>query len=167
MPLCCAVIRSRHARLTCPSRCLTAASAPRLWWRVDVAGIQPFGERNTTFRNTPSAVNLCIDHRSNSGYAYETLVDAGPPQLPEPLTTLISRWARRSRRKLPPARIRVYNDTGRFRLSNDGGDPPGGGSGSDRGRSRRGKAERAPVREPLPRARVIAERMVRKPELLR
>ena len=44
---------------------------------VDVASIQLFGENN----NVPqyaAHTNLCIDHHaSNSGYAYETLLDPG------------------------------------------------------------------------------------------
>ena len=49
---------------------------------VDVAGIQLFGERNN-IQEYAEHVNLCIDHHgSNSGYAYETLVTPGLPQLP-------------------------------------------------------------------------------------
>ena len=44
---------------------------------VDVAGIQLFGERNN-IQEYAEHVDLCIDHHgSNSGYAYETLVDDG------------------------------------------------------------------------------------------
>ena len=75
---------------------------------VDVAGIQLFGERNN-IQEYAEHVNLCIDHHgSNSGYAYETLVDAGAAAAAELLTTLIPEMARRSRRKLPPACIRVW-----------------------------------------------------------
>ena len=56
---------------------------------VDVAGIQLFGERNN-IQEYAEHVNLCIDHHgSNSGYAYETLVDAGAAAAAELLTTLI------------------------------------------------------------------------------
>ena len=56
---------------------------------VDVAGIQLFGERNN-IQEYAEHVNLCIDHHgSNSGYAYETLVDAGAAASAELLTTLI------------------------------------------------------------------------------
>ena len=56
---------------------------------VDVAGIQLFGERNN-IRDYAEHVNLCIDHHgSNSGYAYETLVDDHAAAAAELLTTLI------------------------------------------------------------------------------
>lgn len=78
---------------------------------VDVAGIQLFGERNN-IQEYAEHVNLCIDHHgSNSGYAYETLVDAGAAAAAELLTTLIPERARRSRRKLLPACIRVWQRT--------------------------------------------------------
>ena len=42
---------------------------------VDVAGIQLFGDHNN-IQDYAEHVDLCIDHHgSNSGYAYETLVD--------------------------------------------------------------------------------------------
>ena len=42
---------------------------------VDVASIQLFGEKNNV-QDYAAHVQLCIDHHSsNSGYAYETLVD--------------------------------------------------------------------------------------------
>ena len=44
---------------------------------VDVASIQLFGENNNVPQYT-AHTNLCIDHHaSNSGYAYETLLDPG------------------------------------------------------------------------------------------
>ena len=56
---------------------LTAALTPAFVVAVDVASIQLFGENN----NVPqyaAHTNLCIDHHaSNSGYAYETLLDPG------------------------------------------------------------------------------------------
>lgn len=56
---------------------------------VDVAGIQLFGERNN-IQEYAEHVDLCIDHHgSNSGYAYETLVDDGAAAAAELLTTLI------------------------------------------------------------------------------
>ena len=62
---------------------------PRFVVAVDVAGIQLFGDRN----NMPQYaehVDLCIDHHgSNSGYAYETLVDDHAAAAAELLTALI------------------------------------------------------------------------------
>ena len=56
---------------------------------MDVAGIQLFGERNN-IQEYAEHVNLCIDHHgSNSGYAYETLVDDHAAAAAELLTTLI------------------------------------------------------------------------------
>ena len=44
---------------------------------VDVASIQLFGDRNNV-QKYAEHVDLCIDHHaSNSGYAYETLLDPG------------------------------------------------------------------------------------------
>ena len=51
--------------------------APRFVVAVDVAGIQLFGDKNNMPRYAEH-VDLCIDHHaSNSGYAYETLLDPG------------------------------------------------------------------------------------------
>lgn len=62
---------------------------PRFVVAVDVAGIQLFGDRN----NMPQYaehVDLCIDHHgSNSGYAYETLVNDQAAATAELLTALI------------------------------------------------------------------------------
>lgn len=56
---------------------------------VDVASIQLFGERNN-IRKYVEHANLCIDHHaSNSGYAYETLLDAEAAAACELLTDLI------------------------------------------------------------------------------
>ena len=102
---------------------------------VDVAGIQLFGERNN-IQEYAEHVDLCIDHHgSNSGYAYETLVDDGAAAAAELLTTLI------------PDRYRVLPVQ-----QHNGGDPPRGGR-PDRGRCRCGDAQRTTVREPLPRPR--------------
>lgn len=56
---------------------------------VDVASIQLFGENNNV-QNYAERVQLCIDHHaSNSGYAYETLLDASAAAVCELLTDLI------------------------------------------------------------------------------
>lgn len=120
---------------------------------VDVAGIQLFGERNN-IRDYAEHVNLCIDHHgSNSGYAYETLVDDHAAAAAELLTTLIPEMGAKTTPEIAACLYTgVATDTGCFRFSNTtGGDPPRGG-GAYRGRCRCGKAQRAPVREPLPRA---------------
>ena len=133
---------------------------------VDVAGIQLFGERNN-IQEYAEHVNLCIDHHgSNSGYAYETLVDDGAAAAAELLTTLIPEMGAKI---TPEIASCLYGCGNGHRLlpvqQHDGGDPQGG-SGSDRGRSRRGKAERAPVREPLPRAGHRGTHGFRKPGVL-
>lgn len=56
---------------------------------VDVASIQLFGENNHV-QTYAEHVQLCIDHHgSNSGYAYETLLDASAAAVCELLTDLI------------------------------------------------------------------------------
>lgn len=56
---------------------------------VDVASIQLFGERNN-IRDYCEHVNLCIDHHgSNSGYAYETLLDDTAAATCELLTAMM------------------------------------------------------------------------------
>ena len=63
--------------------------APRFVVAVDVAGIQLFGEKNNMPRYAEH-VDLCIDHHaSNSGYAYESLVDGSAAAAAELLTSLI------------------------------------------------------------------------------
>ena len=70
---------------------------------VDVAGIQLFGDHNN-IQDYAEHVDLCIDHHgSNSGYAYETLVDDHAAAAAELLTELIPRWAWSLRRRLRPA----------------------------------------------------------------
>ena len=62
---------------------------PRFVVAVDVAGIQLFGDRNDMPRYAEH-VDLCIDHHgSNSGYAYETLVNDQAAATAELLTALI------------------------------------------------------------------------------
>ena len=63
--------------------------APRFVVAVDVAGIQLFGDKNNMPRYAEH-VDLCIDHHaSNSGYAYESLVDGSAAAAAELLTALI------------------------------------------------------------------------------
>lgn len=62
---------------------------PRFVVAVDVAGIQLFGDRNH-MPEYAAHVDLCIDHHgSNSGYAYETMLDDTAAATAELLTTLI------------------------------------------------------------------------------
>ena len=63
--------------------------APRFVVAVDVAGIQLFGDKNN-MPHYAEHVDLCIDHHaSNSGYAYESLVDGSAAAAAELLTALI------------------------------------------------------------------------------
>ena len=86
---------------------------------VDVAGIQLFGERNN-IQEYAEHVNLCIDHHgSNSGYAYETLVDAGAAASAELLTTLIPEMGAKITPEIASCLYTgVATDTGCFRFSN-------------------------------------------------
>ena len=79
---------------------------------VDVAGIQLFGERNN-IQDYAEHVDLCIDHHgSNSGYAYETLVDDHAAAAAELLTDAHPRDGREDlRRRLPPACTRAWRPT--------------------------------------------------------
>ena len=120
---------------------------------VDVAGIQLFGERNN-IQEYAEHVDLCIDHHgSNSGYAYETLVDDGAAAAAELLTTLIPEMGAKI---TPEIASCLYTRGDRYGVlpvqQHNGGDPPRGGR-SDRGRCRCGDAQRTTVREPLPRPR--------------
>ena len=85
---------------------------------VDVAGIQLFGERNN-IQEYAEHVNLCIDHHgSNSGYAYETLVDAGAAAAAELLTTLIPEMGAKITPEIASCLYTgVATDTGCFRFS--------------------------------------------------
>ena len=133
---------------------------------VDVAGIQLLASA-TTFRITPS-MSICASTTTARTAVmpmrrwWTTRAAAA-----ELLTTLIPEMGA----KITPeiASLPVYGCGDRHRLlpvqQHDGGDPQGG-SGSDRGRSRRGKAERAPVREPLPRAGHRRTDGFRKPGIL-
>ena len=57
---------------------------------VDVASIQLFGDRNNV-QKYAEHVQLCIDHHaSNSGYAYETLLDPGAAAACEVMTEVIA-----------------------------------------------------------------------------
>ena len=86
---------------------------------VDVAGIQLFGERNN-IRDYAEHVNLCIDHHgSNSGYAYETLVDDHAAAAAELLTTLIPEMGAKITPEIASCLYTgVATDTGCFRFSN-------------------------------------------------
>ena len=58
-------------------RLYDASFTPGFVVAVDVASIQLFGDRNN-MQKYAAHVDLCIDHHaSNSGYAYETLLDPG------------------------------------------------------------------------------------------
>ena len=86
---------------------------------VDVAGIQLFGERNN-IQEYAEHVDLCIDHHgSNSGYAYETLVDDGAAAAAELLTTLIPEMGAKITPEIASCLYTgVATDTGCFRFSN-------------------------------------------------
>ena len=86
---------------------------------VDVAGIQLFGERNN-IRDYAEHVNLCIDHHgSNSGYAYETLVDDHAAAAAELLTELIPQMGVELTPEIAACLYTgVATDTGCFRFTN-------------------------------------------------
>ena len=92
---------------------------PRFVVAVDVAGIQLFGERNN-IQEYAEHVDLCIDHHgSNSGYAYETLVDDGAAAAAELLTTLIPEMGAKITPEIASCLYTgVATDTGCFRFSN-------------------------------------------------
>ena len=92
---------------------------PRFVVAVDVAGIQLFGERNN-IQEYAEHVDLCIDdHGSNSGYAYETLVDDGAAAAAELLTTLIPEMGAKITPEIASCLYTgVATDTGCFRFSN-------------------------------------------------
>lgn len=72
-----------------PIHVFDGSFTPRFVVAVDVAGIQLFGDRNNMAQYA-AHVDLCIDHHgSNSGYAYETLLDDHAAATAELLTTLI------------------------------------------------------------------------------
>ncbi len=86
---------------------------------VDVASIQLFGERNNVQEYVARA-NLCIDHHaSNSGYAFETLLDPGAAATCELLLDVIQEMGV----TITPAIANclytgVATDTGCFRFTN-------------------------------------------------
>ena len=92
---------------------------PRFVVAVDVAGIQLFGDRN----NMPEYaehVDLCIDHHgSNSGYAYETLVDDTAAATAELLTALIPEMGIEITPDIAACLYTgIATDTGCFRFTN-------------------------------------------------
>lgn len=92
---------------------------PRFVVAVDVAGIQLFGDRN----NMPQYaehVDLCIDHHgSNSGYAYESLVDDTAAAAAELLTTLIPEMGVEITPDIAACLYTgIATDTGCFRFTN-------------------------------------------------
>ena len=92
---------------------------PQIVVAVDVASVQLFGEGNGVPRYSRH-VDLCIDHHgSNSGYAYETLVDAGAAAAAELLTTLIPEMGAKITPEIASCLYTgVATDTGCFRFSN-------------------------------------------------
>ena len=92
---------------------------PQIVVAVDVASVQLFGEGNGVPQYTRH-VDLCIDHHgSNSGYAYETLVDDGAAAAAELLTTLIPEMGAKITPEIASCLYTgVATDTGCFRFSN-------------------------------------------------
>ena len=71
-------------------RLYDASFTPGFVVAVDVASIQLFGDRNNV-QKYAEHVQLCIDHHaSNSGYAYETLLDPGAAAACEVMAGVIS-----------------------------------------------------------------------------
>ena len=86
---------------------------------VDVAGIQLFGDHNN-IQDYAEHVDLCIDHHgSNSGYAYETLVDDHAAAAAELLTGLIPQMGVELTPDIAACLYTgVATDTGCFRFTN-------------------------------------------------
>ena len=86
---------------------------------VDVAGIQLFGDHNN-IQDYAEHVDLCIDHHgSNSGYAYETLVDDRAAAAAELLTELIPQMGVELTPEIAACLYTgVATDTGCFRFTN-------------------------------------------------
>ena len=75
---------------------------------VDVASIQLFGENNKVPQYA-AHTNLCIDHHaSNSGYAYETLLDPGAAAI-SPSPSHRARMVARSPLEIRPMVIRCLS----------------------------------------------------------
>ncbi|MGN0984249.1 MAG: bifunctional oligoribonuclease/PAP phosphatase NrnA [Gemmiger sp.] len=85
---------------------------------VDVASIQLFGEHNNV-QTYAAHVQLCIDHHpSNSGYAYETLLDAHAAATCELLTDLIPELGVQITPEIAACLYTgIATDTGCFRFS--------------------------------------------------
>ena len=93
--------------------------APAFVVAVDVAGIQLFGDHNN-IQDYAEHVDLCIDHHgSNSGYAYETLVDDHAAAAAELLTTLIPEMGVELTPEIAACLYTgIATDTGCFRFAN-------------------------------------------------
>ena len=92
---------------------------PKTVVAVDVASVQLFGENNGMPQYTRH-VDLCIDHHgSNSGYAYETLVDDHAAAAAELLTTLIPEMGVELTPEIAACLYTgIATDTGCFRFTN-------------------------------------------------
>ena len=92
---------------------------PRFVVAVDVAGIQLFGDRNHMPEYTEH-VDLCIDHHgSNSGYAYETMLDDTAAATAELLTVLIPKMGVEITPDMAACLYTgIATDTGCFRFTN-------------------------------------------------
>lgn len=86
---------------------------------VDVASIQLFGEKNNV-QDYAAHVQLCIDHHSsNSGYAYETLVDGTASATCELLVELLDELAVPITPEIAACLYTgIATDTGCFRFTN-------------------------------------------------
>ena len=92
---------------------------PRFVVAVDVAGIQLFGDRNH-MPEYAEHVDLCIDHHgSNSGYAYETMLDDTAAATAELLTVLIPKMGVEITPDMAACLYTgIATDTGCFRFTN-------------------------------------------------
>ena len=92
---------------------------PSIVVAVDVASIQLFGERNNV-QEYAAHVQLCIDHHpSNSGYAYETLLDPEAAATCELLTDLLPEMGVPLTPEIAACLYTgIATDTGCFRFAN-------------------------------------------------
>lgn len=99
--------------------CFDSSFTPAFVVAVDVAGIQLFGDRNNV-QKYAEHVDLCIDHHaSNSGYAYETLLDPGAAAASEIMLDLVTDMGVELTPEIAACLYTgIATDTGCFRFSN-------------------------------------------------
>ncbi len=100
-------------------RWFDASYEPAFVVAVDVASIQLFGDRNNV-QKYAEHVQLCIDHHaSNSGYAYETLLDPGAAAASELMIDIIEEMGVSITADIAACLYTgIATDTGCFRFSN-------------------------------------------------